>query len=91
MNDFFFDRNTSALDKPSAYNFKGINHLLVFGSMLIGVLIAIPIIGSNVMKYLDPGSGSFLIQLTTCSICGIPLAMIGAVIYYLTKKGKKDS
>ena len=94
VNDIYFAGKTSALDKTSVPNFKGINWFLLFGSMLVGALIAIPIIGSNVLKYLDPGAGSFLIQtimsVTACSICGIPLAIIGAVVYLLTKRGKKD-
>lgn len=95
MNDYFFEGKTSTLDKVSVFNFKGINLFSIFGSMLIGALIAIPIIGSNVLKYLDPGAGSLLIQtlmsVTTCSICGIPIAIIGAVVYFLTKKGKKNT
>lgn len=95
MNNFFFEGKTSLLDKVSFPNFKVTNLFPIFGSVLIGVLIVIPIIGSNVMKYLDPGSGSFLLQtlmsVTTCSICGIPLTIIGTVVYFLTKKGKKNT
>ncbi|MFN8388402.1 MAG: hypothetical protein U0V48_18675 [Anaerolineales bacterium] len=94
MNDIYFARKTSALNKTSVSNFKGINRFLLFGSVLVGALIATPLIGSNVLKYLDPGSGSFIIQTilsaTACSMCAMPLAVLGAVIYYLTKRAKNN-
>ena len=95
MNEFFFEGSTSTLGKLNVSNFKGTNLFPILGSVLIGAFIAAPIIGSNVLKYLDPGAGSFIIQalmsVTTCSICGIPLAIVGAVVYFLTKKGKKNT
>lgn len=94
VNDIYFERKISALDKTSVYNFKGITQFLLFGSALVGAFIAIPIIGSNVLKYLDPGAGSFIIQTilsaTACSMCAMPLAVLGAVIYYLTKRAKNN-
>ena len=94
VNDIYFARKTSALNKTSVSNFKGINRFLLFGSVLVGALIATPLIGSNVLKYLDPGSGSFIIQTilsaTACSMCAMPLAVLGAVIYFLTKRAKNN-
>jgi hypothetical protein len=95
MNEYFFEGKTSTQDKVGVYDFKIIKLFPIFGIVLISALIAIPLIESNVLKYLDPGSGSFLIQtlmsLTTCSICGIPLVIIGAVVYFLTKNRKKNT
>ncbi|MCE9645360.1 MAG: hypothetical protein K8S20_05115 [Chloroflexi bacterium] len=69
--------------------------LQLFKILLICILITVPIIGSNVLKYLDPGSGSMLIQtimgMSSCAICGIPVAIIGAVVYFFTKKKNSNS
>lgn len=95
MNELFFANKTSPLHKLIVPNFREINLFPIFGIVVVSAIITVPIIGSNVLKYLDPGAGSFLIQtlmsVTTCSICGIPIAIVGAVVYFLTKKGKKNT
>ncbi|MCC6301078.1 MAG: hypothetical protein IT314_17450 [Anaerolineales bacterium] len=59
--------------------------------ILLAALVTMP----NVLKYLDPGAGSFLLQavmgITSCTICGIPVALIGALIYYFTKGRRNNS
>jgi hypothetical protein len=66
-----------------------------FKILLICILIAVLLLESNLLKYLDPGSGSFLIQtlmgMSSCAICGIPVAIVGAVVYFFTKKRKNNS
>jgi hypothetical protein len=65
--------------------------------LLICILITVPLIGSNVLKYLDPGSGSLLLQtimgmgMSSCAICGLPVAIIGAVVYFFKKKRNNNS
>jgi len=40
--------------------------------------------------YLDPGSGSFLIQLIfACGICGTPAAAIAAILAFFRRRKKK--
>lgn len=41
--------------------------------------------------YLDPGSGSFLIQLlvAVCALCGAPSVVIGALLAYFRFRPKK--
>lgn len=84
MNAHFFEDKTYEKEKTGLNGFK----ISILKIVLISTLITIALIESNVLKYLDPGSGSMLIQtiqaLTACSICGIPLAIIGTVVYYLT-------
>lgn len=88
MNAKVFARNNYYQEKMSATSFK----LLILSILLIFILVTTPPIGSNVLKYLDPGSGSLLLQtilgMSQCAICGLPVAAIGAVIYYFTKKRK---
>jgi hypothetical protein len=42
--------------------------------------------------YLDPGAGSFLIQLLigACTFCGTPAAAIVAIIAFFRYRGKKS-
>ena len=91
MNAHFFEGKTYEPEKTGVNGLK----FPMLKIVLICALITISLIESNVLKYLDPGSGSFLIQtifgLTTCSICGIPLAIIGAVVYFVTKNRKKNT
>jgi hypothetical protein len=69
---------------------------ILLGVVLFFALVTFLFIAPNVLKYLDPGSGSFLIQLliggaSSCAICGIPIAIIGAVIYFFTKNRRKQT
>jgi hypothetical protein len=45
-----------------------------------------------ILLYLDPGSASFMIQLLFAAItyCGIPLAIIGAIVAYIRHLRKRD-
>jgi hypothetical protein len=88
MNAHFFEGKAYEQEKTSVNGFK----FSILKIMLICALITISLIESNVLKYLDPGSGSVLIQtILGCSICGIPLAIIGAVVYFFTKNRKKNT
>jgi hypothetical protein len=42
--------------------------------------------------YLDPGAGSFLIQLLigACAFCGTPAAAIAAIVAFFRYQGKKS-
>ena len=90
MNVKFFEGRNYKQEKTSAKDIK----FPTLKILLICILITVLLIESNVLKYLDPGSGSFLIQLIlgpACAICGIPAAIIGAVVYFFTKKRKNNS
>lgn len=92
MNTHLFENKTYERERIVVNDFK----LPILRNVLICTLMTVLLIEANVLKYLDPGSGSLLIQtmifgLTSCSICGIPLAIIGGVVYFLTKNRKKNT
>jgi hypothetical protein len=89
MNASLFSGKKYSQEKTNDFKF------LALKILLFSTLITVPLIESNSLKYLDPGSGSMIFQtifgLSQCAICGIPVAIIGAVIYFFRKKKKNDS